>query len=122
MAFVLLSLSAGWLHAQGVATLSGTVSGDDGKPLQYAHVAAVSLNPVVGAVTDAKGRFELRLPKDSLLTLRVSFSGYGTIDTAMRLPSGTSTVHFRMTSGTTLGPVTISDDRTRTTTFTTIDV
>ncbi len=119
---VLLLLSVVSLHAQSVATLSGTVSGDDGKPLQYAHVAAVSLNPVVGAVTDAKGRFELRLPMDSLLTLRVSFTGYGTIDTAMRLPSGNTTVHFRMKSGTTLGPVTVSDDRTRTTTFTTIDV
>ncbi|MBQ3949207.1 MAG: hypothetical protein II661_01925, partial [Bacteroidales bacterium] len=47
-ALLLLSVS---LSAQTVATLRGRVCSADGKPLQYATVAVVNLNPVAGFVT-----------------------------------------------------------------------
>lgn len=125
MFFVLLMLlPVGTTFAQGVATLTGRVTSTDGKPMQYASVVAVSLNPVVGSVTDDQGRFQMQLPADSLLTVRVSFTGYEPADTTMRIPAGTTIkLHISLGRGaTSLGPVTVSDERSRSTTFTTIDV
>ena len=121
---LLMLLPVGTVAAQGVATLAGKVTTTDGKPLQYASVAAVSLNPVVGSVTDDQGRFQMQLPADSLLTVRVNFTGYAPADTTMRLPAGaTIKLHISLGRGaTSLGPVTVSDERSRATTFTTIDV
>ena len=97
---LLMLLPVGTVAAQGVATLAGKVTTTDGKPLQYASVAAVSLNPVVGSVTDDQGRFQMQLPADSLLTVRVNFTGYAPADTTMRLPAG-ATIKLHIS----LGPV-----------------
>ena len=106
------------------AVLSGVVSSIDGKPLQYAHVAAVSLNPVRGDVTDADGNFELLLPAGVAVSIRVSYTGYATVDTIFTLEKETKVVLNVVLSrqSTQLGTVTISDEKSRATTFTTIDV
>ena len=109
------------LEAQGVAVLRGRVGDAEGHPLQYATVAAVSLEPVRGAVADEKGRYELRLPADSAVTLSVRYSGYAQQDTTLRLKTGTTVLDFTLQNQSTqLGPVTITGERTRSTTFTAI--
>lgn len=108
---------------QTTATVSGRVTDVDGMQLQYAQVAAVSLQPVVGATADNHGRYTLQLPADSLVTLSVRYSGYVTIDTTIRLRAGKTTLDFVLHSAARqLSTVTISHEKSRTTTFTAIDV
>lgn len=117
----MLLLMSVTLEAQNVAILQGSVCNDDGTPLQYATVAAVNLNPVKGVVTDGKGRFSLQLPVDSLLTISVRYSGLASCDTLLRLKVGKTTINFILkTKATQLGPVTITDERSRETVFTSI--
>lgn len=77
------------LGAQQAATLRGRVSDASGNALHYATVAAVSLDPVRGAVTDEKGRYTLSLPADSAVRLSVRYSGFATIDTLVTVTAGT---------------------------------
>lgn len=113
----------GTLNAQTFATVRGRITDVDGMALQYAQVAAISLEPVVGATADNHGRYSLQLPADSLITLTVRYSGYLTIDTAIRFGGGSTTLDFVLHStARQLGTVTISHEKSRTTTFTTIDV
>lgn len=119
---LLLALS-GETEAQNNATLKGRVVDRDGTPLQYAQVAAISLNPVIGSTADNHGRYSLSLPADSNITISVRYSGLQTFDTVIRLQKGTSIHDFTLRSTThQLGPVTISHEKSRTTTFTTINV
>lgn len=114
---------AGLIHAQGEATLRGRVMDVDGMPLQYASVAAVSLQPVVGCMADNHGRYSINLISDSLVTISIRLSGYVTIDTTMRFGAGVTTVDFVMHSAARqLSTVTISHEKSRSTTFTSIDV
>ena len=109
------------LGAQQAATLRGRVSDASGNALHYATVAAVSLDPVRGAVTDEKGRYTLSLPADSAVRLSVRYSGFATIDTLITVTAGTRQLDFVLSrQATQLGPVTVSDERTRSNTFTTI--
>ena len=111
------------VDGQTLATLRGRVTDVDGMALHYAQVAAVSLQPVVGANTDNHGRYSLQVPADSLVAISVRYSGYHTIDTAIRLHEGVNTLDFVMHSAARqLGTVTISHEKSRTTTFTAIDV
>ncbi len=111
------------LSAQHEAILRGTVYNDDNKPLQYAHVAAISLTPVRGDVTDNKGIYSLTLPADSTITLKISYTGFATIDTTVRLHSGVNNLSFHLSQKSRqLGTVTVTDEKNRNTTFTTIDV
>lgn len=120
--FALLSMPLCRLFAQD-AVLKGVVYGGDRTALQFAHVAAVSINPVKGTVTDADGAYVLHLPADSALQLKVSYTGYFTIDTVVRLKAGTTVIDFRFSDRSTrLGTVTVSEEKSRSTTFTTIDV
>ena len=120
---LLLVLGLPSAEAQRHATVRGTVSGPDGRALPYAQVVAVSLQPVVGAKTDEQGHYELLLPADSLLSLRVVYTGMTTIDTTLRFPSGVTALPFTMKAlSTVLGPVTISDEKARNTAFTSIAI
>ena len=115
---LLLSLT---IEAQNAATLRGRVCNAEGKPLQYATVAAVSLNPIKGVVTDVNGKYSLQLPVDTLLAISVRYTSYATYDTAIRLKAGTNTIDFTLHSqATQLGPVTITDEKSRSSTFTPI--
>lgn len=121
---MLLLLSASGLSAQSGAFVVGTVKSGDGEPLSYAHVTAYDLKPVRGATTDAQGRFRLALPPDSLVSLRVTYTGYETVDTAVRVRGGeTLLLNVVLYSiSTQLDKVTISHERSRTTTFTSIEM
>lgn len=122
--FLLLASVAFVAQGQEVATLKGRVTDAQGHSLQYANVMAVSLNPVRGCVTDAKGRFSLTLPPDSMVTIRVQMSSYITIDTLLKVAAG-KTKEIRVTmKGTSvrLDKVTIAEEKSRSTTFTRVDV
>ena len=111
-------------RAQDTAWVAGRVRDLGGNPLQYAHVTATGLRPVRGAETDAQGRFRLALPADSLVALRFSYSGYATVDTTVRVGAGeTLTMELRLEGmSKRLEVVKISVEKSRTTTFTTIDM
>ncbi len=122
--FILAVIATVSVAAQGVASFRGRVLSYDGKPLAGAHVAAVSLQPVKGAVCDMNGHFKLELPADSSIRIEVSYLGYTTKDTVLCQNGGTTTaITFRLKeSARQLGPVQIIEERSRTTTFTAIDV
>lgn len=117
---VLVTLSY-LLEAQPVAIVSGRVADAAGSPLPYATVAAVSLNPVRGSVSDDKGHYSLQLPADSSVRLLVRLVNYATLDTTLTFAAGERTLDFTLArQSTQLGTVTVTDERTRSNTFTTI--
>ena len=123
VSLLLLLVSAFNAEGQTLATMRGRVTDVDGMALHYAQVAAVSLQPVVGVNTDNHGRYSLQVPSDSLITISVRYSGYLTIDTTLRLRAGTTNIDFVLHSiSRQLGTVTITHEKSRTTTFTAIDV
>lgn len=123
LTLLILIFIGGGIIAQDVATLKGRVTDVDGMALQYAQVAAVSLQPIVGTTADNHGRYSLQLPADSVLTISVRYSGYITIDTTFRTGKGVKTLDFVLhSSSRQLNKVTISHEKSRTTTFTAIDV
>lgn len=60
-------------------SLSATVTTDDGRPLEYATVSALTPDSTLvdGTVTDATGKFDLALPKGTYL-IRIEFLGFST--------------------------------------------
>lgn len=119
---VLLAL-CGKAGAQDVATLVGRVT-IEGKPLQFVQVAAVSLDPVKSTVTAEDGTFSLTIPADSNVAIRIKYASLSQVDTTLRIAKGEAlalTVDMR-SNDRRLGPVTISGEKTRNTTFTTINV
>lgn len=122
--FLLPVLGAGTLEAQDTVQLSGLVYDGDGRPLQYAHVVARSLQPVRGALTDSKGRYRLTLPADSAVSIRVSYTGFGSVDTVLRFKPGSAyKMNVRLErSSERLMVVKIVVEKSRTTPFTYIDV
>lgn len=118
---LLLVLMPFVVDAQGVVSVRGRVVDGEGAPLQYAAVAAISLDPVRGNVTDERGRYQLQLPSDSAVALSVRLTGYAVIDTVVVFPAGSTVMDFVLRrQSTQLGPVTVTDERTRTSTFTSI--
>ena len=110
--------------AQDTAWVAGRVRDVGGGPLRYAHVTAYRLQPVRGAVTDEGGRFRLALPADTLVALRFSYSGYATVDTTVQVRAGeTMQMELRLEGmSRRLEVVKISVEKSRVTTFTTIDM
>lgn len=109
------------VDAQHTAVLRGRVVDVEGAPLAYAAVAAVSLDPVRGNVTDEKGRYSLQLPADSTVRITVRLASYAVKDTVLTLGAGTTVLDFTLTrQSQQLGPVTVTDERSRGNTFTTI--
>ena len=85
------------LSAQTAATLRGRVSNTEGKPLQYATVAVVNIH------------------------INVRYTGYATVDTVVWLSAGSNVLNFTLRStALQLGPVTVTDERVRTSAFTSI--
>ena len=122
--FILAVMSTISVAAQGVANFRGRVLSSDGKPLAGAHVAAVSLQPVRGAVCDVNGQFKMELPADSNIRIEVSYVGFTTIDTVLwQKPGTTANITFRLKeTARQLGPVQVTEEKSRVTTFTAIDV
>lgn len=124
MWLLLLLCGAAFAAAQDTAWLAGRVRDAGGDPLRYAHVTAYELRPMRGAVTDEQGRFQLALPADTLVAVRFSYSGYATVDTAVRVAAGETLLMELRLEGMTkrLELVTIRVEKSRATTFTTIDM
>ena len=89
----------------------GTVTDNRHEPLAGATVA-VKERPTLGAVTDADGRYKLRLPDNGSYTLTASYIGY---DTATRLVGSHTkgAVDFRLSeNATALDQVVVTGTRT----------
>ena len=119
--FLLLLLGVGEGYAQGI--LKGKVLDENGTPLDLTNVAALGIGNPIGTTTDTKGNYVLRIPSDTTLTLRVSHVGYVEETMAVRLAKGeTKLVDFRLkTNSNVKQEVTISSEKTRTTSFTQIE-
>ena len=74
------------LNAQSV-TLTGKVTDSIDAPLELANIIAIkkSTNAMFSyGITDSEGRFQLRLQKDSLYVLRISYLGFQTYEEDIR--------------------------------------
>lgn len=108
--------------AQGV--LSGRVTNADGQPLEFANIGIVSVRIPYGAVSDAKGAYRFAMKETDTVTVRVTCTGYESREYRLLLrgqEQRTLDVELRALA-TQLDEVVVTDDRTRTTTFTQIDV
>ncbi len=114
LALLLLSVCA---TAQGV--VMGVVTDSlSGAPLHFANVGVDAR----GTTTDARGRYRLEVPSADSVTLRFSFVGYRSVERRV-LVKGTTTLDVRMQPlAQQLEGVEIVNERSRTTTFTPIDV
>ena len=68
-------------------TLTGKVIDSTNAPLELANVIALNKQTKTMAsygITDSEGRFQLRLEKDSLYILRISFLGYASFEEDFR--------------------------------------
>jgi len=76
LSLLLLVLSVGLTWAQKQVAVTGiVVTAENNEPIEGASVICVE-HPRSGALTDAKGKFTLRLPEGAK-TLRISYIGYG---------------------------------------------
>ena len=122
----LLALLLVWPVSQGWAqgTLQGHVTAADGQPVEFANVGVVSARKPYGAVTDRRGAYKLVVREHDSITLRISCTGFGTREFRLLLRNGeVRTFDCELKpAATQLDEVVVSDDRTRTTTFTQIDI
>ena len=83
--FLMLSLvSFAQKESQGL--LYGKVIDEQSFPIELANVAVSELQ--AGATTDARGRYEIYLPADTMLTLNFTFVGYQSVQRTVRLAAG----------------------------------
>ena len=110
------------LMAQG--TLHGRILSSEGGGVEYATVGVVDSRTPHGATADDRGFYSLTVRETDSVTLRISCSGYETQTLRLKLTKGEKR-RLDLTlkpSSTQLDPVTVSDDRIRSTTFTQIDI
>ncbi len=110
------------LMAQG--TLHGRILSSEGGGVEYATVGVVDSRTPHGATADDRGFYSLTVRETDSVTLRISCSGYETQTLRLKLSKGEKR-RLDLTlkpSSTQLDPVTVSDDRIRSTTFTQIDI
>ena len=79
---LLLSL-ASFAQKESRGLLYGKVIDEQNMPVELANVAVPELS--MGVTTDARGRYEISLPADTLLTVNVTFVGYQTVQRKVRL-------------------------------------
>lgn len=65
------------------ATVSGSVSGEDGQPIELVSVTIKNLP--IGTVTDRQGKYLLRIPADQEIMLVFSHTGYHTQEKSIRV-------------------------------------
>ncbi len=95
----------------------------DGQPAAYAMVAAVNMTPPLGIQCDEKGYYSIDIPVDSNIHIRIQQQGFTSVDTLVSLSVGQRKVlNVTLQPLSTLGKVTVSEERSRPTTFTNIDV
>ena len=115
LAFVLLTLT---VAAQGV--VEGTVYDSAGAPLPYVNIGV--LHTSTGTTTDYDGHYRLKVARHDSVTLRFSYTGYRQEDLRVKVAGNMRLdVHLRPTAQM-LKTVEISDDKSRQSSFTTVDV
>ena len=86
-ALVVILISTSSLLAQNIK-IQGLVKDSIGAPLEMANIVALSASDssmVTYAITNAAGKYELRLPADSTYILRYSYLGFTTLDEKLSL-------------------------------------
>lgn len=120
--FTLLFLSEGQTFAQ--STLRARVLDSQGAPVEYANVILLDHNPVIGSTTDRKGSFELKLPSNRDLHIRVSFVGYEPIFCTLNLKKDQifdTILRFNKHVEMIIDVVVVHGEKNRNTTFTGIE-
>lgn len=76
---ILFLLAGMGLIGAGAEVITGTVSGDDGTPIEFANVIALDNDSayVEGTVTDANGSFTIEVP--AIAILKISAMGYSPV-------------------------------------------
>lgn len=83
----LLLLCTLFARAQDTPYVYGRVTNYAGQPMAGVNVY-FSANNVFGSVTDANGNYRISVPKQQILTIRFSFTGYRTEETSFWLEPG----------------------------------
>ncbi len=97
------------LFGQGEGVLSGKVSDEKGKGIEFVNIAV--MGSTIGVSSDARGYYKLSLPSDTTLTIVFSFIGFKQIEKQIILKAGEKRV-MNVTmylSSTTLPDITVSD-------------
>ena len=107
--------------AAGQGVVEGVVSdARTGSPLEFVNVGIPGL--AVGTTTNAKGFYSLALKGDDSITIQFSYTGYETVRRRVSRRGRTELDVALKPSATQLHEVDISEDATRQSTFTGIDV
>lgn len=93
MLLMMLLLPATIYGQRSNGIISGRITDENGMPMAGASVVAIQAG--AGVATDNEGRFALRGLNDGTYSLRISFTGYETIDTLVVL-SGTAVIDASM--------------------------
>ncbi|MBR1549014.1 MAG: carboxypeptidase-like regulatory domain-containing protein [Bacteroidales bacterium] len=117
--YILLTIMP--LLAAGQGVLEGVVTdAKTGQPLEYVNVGIPGLT--TGTTTNVKGFYRLSLQGDDSITVHFSYTGYETFRARVRRNQRTELDVALKPVATQLDEVTVSEDATRQTTFTGIDV
>lgn len=119
--FVALLLEAG--TASGQSVLKGRVLSKEGEPVEYATLVVLKQTPPLGCKSNAKGNFSITIPSEENLEIRLSASGFKTVEFALNLKKGQvlDTI-FRMASAVIENQeVVVHGEKDRTSSFTQID-
>lgn len=119
---VLAALEFGYCFGQN--TFSGVVTDEKGTPLQYVSIAVTNTSKPAGCTTDKNGSYQFSFTQKGETTIRFSFTGYESQEFIFNLSGNdTKTLNCKLLPKTTsLNEVTVRDERTRSTTFTSVKV
>lgn len=118
---VLLSALLTCLHISAQGVVSGKVS-DAASGMKMELVNIGILEKPQGTTTNADGRYRLRIALSDSITLRYSFTGYEPYQTRVKLVGDTVIDVSLKPLSKNLDAVEVSDEKTRHSTFTSIDV
>ena len=121
-AFFIAICCFGTAFAQRVS-ISGRVTDTNNNPLEFVNVIVAGTTH--GGVSKPNGSYNIDVPAAKSYTLRFSSMGYLTLDTTLQTNGGTQKIKLNLQlvpSATTLGPLTVKEERTRTTSFTPIKI
>ena len=106
---------------QGTALVRGTVTDEDGRPLELVNVAILGTS--VGSTTASNGQYQIRIPADTTIIIDYSFIGFQRQQFRVSLGAGSTReldVRMEFTS-TELQPVEIRDQQVRYTNYIRLD-
>jgi hypothetical protein len=108
---LLILCFSGNIAAQEKARISGKITDERNKPLEFVNVGIIDKKTTVGVNTDKAGNFILTVPANVQLTLVVSFTGYAMQKTNLTLkPGEVKELNFQLISSTTELPTFVVQD------------